>query len=406
MLEEHIPSFLDFLREQRYARVSIQICRIAAGEFCLYVGDRVSHPEEISLRHREGYLDLRARIFPHLWRRPMPPQYRERLTGALTLFLRYLDRQGLRTGIPISKPQDLRAVPGYESTLGAFECFLREHRGLSPRTIETYVDHASRLCRYMVKSDTASWDDLSAQALYAHLRHQAHRLQHLSFKNAQTALRAFFRFLRLTERCRKELDAYLVTYRTYTLSRVPVTVSVDDLHRVFDDVRDDTPANLRDRAVLLLLTLYGLRIGEVARLGMDDVRWREQQIVIRPRKAGKDLVLPLHPAAARVLLDYVDRARPRGTPFREVFLTRRRPRPYPAGSNLGMTLRGRLDKLGLRFHPHALRHTLASQLINHDCPPEWIQILLGHARFESTRIYAKVDLAHLREVADQDFLDP
>jgi integrase/recombinase XerC len=59
-------------------------------------------------------------------------------------------------------------------------------------------------------------------------------------------------------------------------------------------------------------------------------------------------------------------------------------------------------KLGLRLHPHALRHTLASHLINNDCPPEWIQVLLGHANFASTQLYAKVDMAHLREVADND----
>ncbi len=402
MLEEHIPAFLKFLEERRYSIVSRQICRAVAQEFTIYVEGRVQCPEEISTDHLRGYLGIRAKIFPHFWKRPMLPDYQARLAAGLTLFLRYLAEQGIRTGIPFPQKQDLRAVPGYEELLTEYEGFLRDHRGLQPRTIEAYIDHVARLCRWMVESRTQSWEDLSPKIIYDHLRSQAKTLGHVSLQNAQTALRSFFRFLRVAGKCTKELDLCLIRYRTYRLSRVPRTVSLDDLYRLFEDVRGDSPPAIRDRAVLLLITVYGLRIGEVARLQMDDVSWREQKLAIRRRKAGRDLVLPLLPAIGRALLEYVEKVRPRGTPYREIFLSRRTPHPYPRGSNLAMTLRERLIKLGLRINPHAFRHTLASQLVNNDCPPEWIQILLGHADFASTQLYTKVDLTHLREVAEND----
>jgi site-specific recombinase XerD len=405
MFEEHIVPFLERLRERYYARMTIRICRAVTQEFLIFLEGRVTRPEEISIDHLKAYLGVRARLFPHQWRRPMLPDYQERLADALNLFLRYLAEQGVRTGIPMRERQDLRAVPGYETLLADYQRFLRDHRGLQPGTIDTYLDHAARLCRAMVKSRTKRWEDLTPKRLYDHLRSQARRLGHVSLQNAQTALRSFFRFLHITGQCTKALDLYLVRYRTYRLSRVPRAVPLDDLYRIFEDVKGSSPADIRDRAVLLLLTLYGLRIGEIVRLKMDDVSWREQKFIVRRRKAGRDLVLPLHPAVARALWEYVDRVRPRGTPYREIFLSKRAPHPYPRGSNLAMTLRGRLHKLGCDFHPHAFRHALASQLINNNCPPEWIQQLLGHAQFVSTQVYAKVDLVHLREVAENDAVE-
>lgn len=406
MLEEHIPGFLTFLKDRRYACSTIVRYRAVACEFAIYLAGRVASSEEITSEHVQAYAEVRSRISHELWKRPLLPRYAKGVVVFLAPFLDYLRSQGIRMGIPIREAPDPRAVTGHEQTLAAYERFLRDDRGLSLGTVRNYLEPASRLCQSMVETHTESWDDLTADFLYEHLRGQARELRHSSFRVAETALRSFFRFLRLTERTRRDLDAFLIRYRNYSLSRVPRAVSIEDIQRVFDDLKTDTPSNIRDRAIFLLLTLYGLRIGEVARLCMEDVRWRCEQIVIRRRKAGRDLVLPLHPAVAHALLQHVDTSRPRGTPYREVFLTRYFPHPYRCGSLLGDVVQARLRKLGLNTHPHAFRHALATRLINNDCPPEWIQILLGHRRFASTLVYAKVDLAHLREVSDNDGVRP
>lgn len=406
MFEEHIPGFLALLKERRYAQSTIVRYRTAACDFAIYIDGRAATPEEITLEHVRAYAEVRTRISHELFKRPPLPSYPKGVVVFLAPFLHYLRSQGICLGIPVREAEDPRAVKGHEETLTAYERFLRDDRGLRARTVQNYVEHASRLCQSRLDRRIEAWDELTADALYEHLRRQAHELRHSSLRVAETALRSFFRFLRLTERTRKELDAFLIRYRDYSLSRVPRPVSLDDMQRIFDDVKTDTPCNIRDRAILLLLALYGLRVGEVARLRMEDVRWSSEQIVIRQRKAGRDLVLPLHPAVGRALLQYVETSRPRGTPYREVFITRRFPHPYRCGAFLADLLRHRLRKLGADTHPHAFRHAFATRLINNDCPPEWIQILLGHRSFASTMIYAKVDLAHLREVADNDGVRP
>jgi len=406
MLEEHLLPFLALLRERRYGIATIRTCRKVVCEFLVFLEGRIGRPEEITLDHWLGYFGIRSRLSSHLRERTLAPGYEKQCRNDLNLFLRYLVTKGIQTKIPLRQKKDLRAVPGYEDLLTRYERFLREHRGLKFKTINRLVDDANRLCRKMVETKVESWDALTPDVLYEHLRAEAQKLGYVALSHAQSALRSFFRFLRLSGECQKELDRYLVRSRKFRLSRIPPTVPLEDLERAFDDMKENTRMDIRDRAVLLLLTLYGLRPIEIARLKMDDVAWREGKIVFQNRKAGRDLFLPLYPAVARAPLEYVDQVRPRGTPYREIFLIKWPPHhPFRIGHDVVSPLQDRLERLGLHFRPYDLRHTLATRLINNDCPPEWIQRLLGHARFESTRVYAKVDMAHLREVAENDAVD-
>lgn len=399
MLEEHLVPFVHALKTQLYARGVIEAAQILARELILFLSGSGRRRPGILPRDVRSFVGVKERIFEVIWRRPMGKGSRERLHVALNLFLRYLASRGVAVPVKIRGPAIPPAAPGYEDTLRDFERFLLDHRGLKPRAVRTYVDHANRLCQMLACSKLCSWEDFTSRQLYDHLMSEARRMGHLGFQAKSTALRAFFRFLTLTGRSKRDLASWLVRYRRYRLGHVPRTIEPDALYRLFEDMKAGRACDLRDRAAFLLLALYGLRIREVTRLRLEDVRWSEGRIVLRARKAGKDLSLPLHPAVARVLREYIDLVRPAGSSAREVFLTRHGGRPYPE-SNLGMTLRYRLKKLGLAGRLHGFRHALATRLLNNGCPPEWIQQLLGHAHPESTRIYSKADLVRLREVAD------
>lgn len=403
MLEEHLPLFTDALRAQRYCAGTAAISLRVARHFLDYVTRRAFTPADIEVGYARGYLARRLRQFEALHGHPMHPVYFGILRAALHRFVRYLAATGACPALHFSRQRDLRAVPGHEALLTEYEQYLVLQRGLAQATVLEYLDQASRLCRARGPAAGPDWDTLSPGLLYDHLLTCAGHRTHHSLRCALTALRSFFRFLRVTGRSAKPLERYFVRYRGHPRSRLPTTLSTEDLHRLFETVRGDSPKEVAYRAVLLLLTLNGLRSGEVARLRLDDVHWRAQTIVFRRRKCGRDLLLPLHPAVASALARYIQEVRPRGTPDREVFLTRLAPpRPYLRGATLARPITEHLRKHGLRVRLHSLRHSLASRLLNHDCPPEWIQLLLGHIDFDSTRVYARVDLAHLREVAADD----
>ncbi|MFC2173080.1 site-specific integrase [Acidobacteriota bacterium] len=158
----------------------------------------------------------------------------------------------------------------------------------------------------------------------------------------------------------------------------------------------------RDYALLLLLVTYGLRISDARGLCLDDIDWRHDRLSICQRKTGEPLLLPLTPEIGQALITYLREARP-STPHRQVFLTVRVPhRPFSSNRAPVWIVRKYIDRAnvsGIHRGPHVLRHSMASRLLQAGHPIKFIADLLGHRSIESTFIYTKVDVDHLREVA-------
>jgi integrase len=162
--------------------------------------------------------------------------------------------------------------------------------------------------------------------------------------------------------------------------------------------------DIRDRAVLILLAVYGLRAGEVIRLRLEDFDWQREVLTLTRPKTQRVHSFPLSRCVGDAVLRYLQHARPR-CGLREVFLCRNAPfRPLKLGA-LGQIVRRRLSALGVvlpHCGPHALRHACASHLLSQGLSLQEIGDHLGHHHPDATAIYAKVDLAGLRDVADFD----
>jgi integrase/recombinase XerD len=176
------------------------------------------------------------------------------------------------------------------------------------------------------------------------------------------------------------------------------------VNRALAAAQGDHPADIRDRALLMLLAVYGLRSSEVVGLHLDDFDWEQEILTITPSKRQKPRTYPLCRPVGGAVLRYLREARPRSS-RREVFLTLRAPfRPLP-WRGLGQVVQRRLHALNVslpHYGAHALRHACATHLLEQGLSLKEIGDHLGHQSPETTRIYAKVDLAGLRAVADFD----
>jgi integrase len=186
----------------------------------------------------------------------------------------------------------------------------------------------------------------------------------------------------------------------------PAGPTWDDVQRLLAHTATDRPRDIRDRALLLLLAVYGLRASEVVGLRLDHLDWeREVLWVPRAKPQGRTQPYPLVRTVGEASLASLRRVRPRST-RREVFLTLRAPfRPLSPGGLYHVTS-SRLTALGsLTPHrgPHALRHACAMRLVAAGRSLKVIGDHLGHRSTSATRLYAKVDLAGLREVAALEF---
>ena len=215
-------------------------------------------------------------------------------------------------------------------------------------------------------------------------------------------LRAFFRYGAARGWWRKGIAEAIKSPRVYSLASLPSGPSWADVKRLLALTEGDDPTAIRDRAILLLLASYGLRAGEVIRLRLDDFDWKDELLSVTCSKSKKKRVFPLSRPVGDAVLRYITKVRPR-TMHREVFLSLYAP-IHPIYS-LGHVVSKRLRRLGVsitHYGPHCLRHACATHLLAEGLSLKQIGDQLGHADPATSLIYAKVDIAGLRQVANFD----
>jgi integrase/recombinase XerD len=179
------------------------------------------------------------------------------------------------------------------------------------------------------------------------------------------------------------------------------------VRRILAKTETDEPRDIRNRAILMLLAIYGMRSGEVASLRLDQIDWGSRVLRLFRLKRRQAQVYPLLPSVAEALARYIDTVRP-PVPHSEVFLRLQAPwRPIKPSSLYDIANR-EFVALGIQTAhpgPHALRHACATQLLADGLTLKEIGDHLGHRSTSATRAYAKVDLVSLREVGDFDLGD-
>ena len=171
--------------------------------------------------------------------------------------------------------------------------------------------------------------------------------------------------------------------------------------RLFRGIAQSTSATARSS---MLFVTYGLRAGEVAGLRLDDLDWENEIIRVRCPKPGRTHVWPLSQDVGHAILRYIREVRPTGL-GRSLFFTSHAPIRPVGRKTLGKIVRDRLAGIGIvtgRRGTHALRHAAAQHLLDQGMSMKVIGDFLGHRDPSSTAIYAKVNLAALREVAALD----
>ena len=138
---------------------------------------------------------------------------------------------------------------------------------------------------------------------------------------------------------------------------------------------------------------------------MDDINWDAETLRVHRPKTGRTDLFPLSRRVGDAIARYLRDARPRTDPRREVFLSSRAPSGPLSLSKISSIVRSRMQRCGIdcpRPGAHALRHAFAQRLLEEGFSMQEIGDCLGHRSPASTAIYAKVDLARLRQVADFD----
>lgn len=290
----------------------------------------------------------------------------------------------------------------FAAHLEAFEHFMRDERGLSAVTIDTRCHQISRFLSSLPRRVRS----LGAVTLLDVDRHLIDRSEHgwsrISLARLASSLRAFFRYAAAQHWCKQGFADGIDSPRIYADAALPRGPDWSQVQALIASTAGSDPASIRDRAVIMLLALYGLRRGEVVRLRLEDIDWKAELLrIVRP-KQRRIQHYPLTAPLGHALIRYLKDIRPRCT-TREIFLTMKAPlRPLSPGGVTSI-IRNRLGSLGVESvprGPHSLRHACARHLLDEGFTFKQIGDQLGHRRASSTSVYAKLDLRALREVGE------
>jgi len=283
--------------------------------------------------------------------------------------------------------------------------WLREWRGLADETVDGLLAEAQRfLCSDGRCKGAQTLMHMTAPDIDCYLQRRVSLLRRVSRKGIASGLRSFVRYLYETGRTDRDLSRFIIVPTTYAYESIPSALRPADISAVLGATRQDrSPIGLRDYAILMMLSTYGLRAGEVTRLRLEDIDWRADRFYVRHTKTGSQSVLPLLPSVGDALLDYLRRGRP-ASDVREIFVRARAPyRGFRNGSSLYTPVRRRLEAAGIypvgKCGPHAFRHARAISLLRAEVSVKGIVDLLGHRSAGSIAAYLKLATEHLRGVA-------
>lgn len=291
----------------------------------------------------------------------------------------------------------------YATKIKSFADYMEHERNLSPATIHSRCWLVPRVL------DRLGTVGGSLRKITPHRLDEAFKemlgqgeYSPVSVQDWASALRSFFRYAEMRGWCPKGLTHSIRGPRVFSHASLPIGPSWDDVRRMLAMTEGNRPADIRARAILMLLAIYGLRSGEVCQLRLEDFDWERERLTVAGSKTQRNRTWPLNRTVGDAVLRYLKKARPSSL-HREVFLTMSspfRPMRYLWGL-VGQRLRSLAPSLP-HHGPHALRHACATRLLNRGLSLKEIGDQLGHQDPDTTRIYAKVDLVGLREVGDFD----
>ncbi len=288
-----------------------------------------------------------------------------------------------------------------EAVLVAFDEHLRRTRGVCAGTRRNYGGFAQAFLETVFADDAADVAAIGVGDVVGFVAGLTRRYRPRTVELAASALRSLFRFLRAAGlRADRLEDAVpMVPHRPSGLVR---HLPPARLEQLIASLEACSPRGLRDRAIILCMARLGLRAGEVAQLRLDDLDWGNAVVRVRARKTGHGTLLPLTGQVGTAVAEYLQHARP-DTPAREVFVLHRQRIGAPISPSIvGRAVDNALRRAGMDAPVRGgnlLRHSLATELLGRGASLPEIADLLGHASLATTRIYAAVDVAALREVA-------
>jgi integrase/recombinase XerD len=374
-LEPYVTGFAGELLRQGYSQTS------AAQHVCFIAHlDRWMSAEGVGVDGLSGPL-----IGRYLMQRRAAGYVEYRSVQALRPLLDYLAPLGL---LPVEEPDPPGPV---EELLGRYHDYLVGERGLTARTARGYVDFVRPFVATRGHGGVLDLAGIAAAEVTEFVLSACPGRAVGSAKLIVCALRSLLRWLHLSGQMPTSLVSAVPSVAGWRLSGLPKGLEPGQLRRLLAGCDRRTRSGRRDYAILILLSRLGLRAGEIAGLGLDDIDWRHGELVVRG-KAGRAERLPLPADVGAAIAAYLRHGRPATAEGRSVFVRVHAPHRALTTGGVSNVVCDAAQRAGLpKMHAHRLRHTAATAMLRAGSTLPEVGQVLRHRSILTTAIYAKVD---------------
>ncbi|MEK6534446.1 MAG: site-specific tyrosine recombinase XerD [Thermodesulfobacteriota bacterium] len=277
--------------------------------------------------------------------------------------------------------------------------FMAVEKGASRNTIDGYSRDLNRYAGFIEERGVVEISGIETEDVIAYLASlHGQGLAANSVNRALAAIRGFYRYLLREKKVDHTPMAHIILAKVWT--RLPDVLSREEMALLLAQPGAETPADIRDSAMLELVYATGIRVSELIGLTVNSINWQVGYLVAMG-KGEKERIVPVGQTAYERVKRYQEGARPlllKGRESELLFLNR---------SGKGLTRQGfwkivkkYAAKAGLdkAIHPHTFRHSFASHLLEGGADLRSVQIMLGHADISTTQIYTHVTRERLKEI--------
>lgn len=281
--------------------------------------------------------------------------------------------------------------------LTTYRDYLAHERNFSIHTVHHYVTDVEQWFSFMTRENIDSLERVT----YDDVRHYLGMLYEQSYARSSisrkiTSLRLYLKWM--GERYGLQNDAFQHAHHPKKEERLPSFFYEEELEHLFRSVQGDDVKSIRDYALLELLYATGMRVSELTTLDCSQIDWTYGIVRVRG-KGNKERMIPFGAFAEEALQTYIEESRPRlvkGLDHDRLFVNMKGTPLTDRGVRYIFTQLTKESAQRMKLHPHKLRHTFATHLLERGADVTTVQQLLGHETLSSTQLYTHVTKERLR----------
>jgi integrase/recombinase XerC len=285
-----------------------------------------------------------------------------------------------------------------------FEKFLRFERGYSDFTINSYITDLFQFFDYIDNNEIKNISDVKKNVIRGFLESlYKEGISNKTLRRKLSCLRTFFKYLR-RENIVTGNPTYAIPLPRFH-KKLPKFLSINQIFNAIDKIELKSPLDLRNKAILELFYLTGMRLRELVNLDIEDVYFYDMTVKVKG-KGSKERIIPIGFSGKNILQQYLSvrdelLKKKKNSNEEALFLSKSGKRISPRD------VQRIVEKLLIKFiggekiSPHILRHTFATHLLNEGADLRAVKDLLGHESLSTTQIYSHISVESLKNIYKQ-----